>query len=238
MNEFTALLKAKSEEAGRLLTDTQLAQFSCYYEMLVKTNKALNLTALTAPADVALKHMVDSLLAYTPEMFHGKQMIDVGTGAGFPGLPLKIYDPSIRLVLLDSLEKRLNFLRQVVSALGLSDVTFIHARAEDAGRDKALRGKFDVATARAVANLSVLAEYCLPLVRTGGYMVALKGSKYGEELEDARRAIPLLGGELVAATRVVLPGLADGRAIVCIRKKRPTPAAYPRKAGTPAKKPL
>ena len=164
--------------------------------------------------------------------------MDVGTGAGFPGLPLKIYDPGMRVTLIDSLQKRLNFLEQVVKDLGLGQVRCTHARAEDAGKDPALREKFDVAVARAVAALPVLAEYCLPLVRVGGVFYAMKGSRYQEEVDAAHHAVEVLGGKITEVRPVQLPGLTDQRAIITIEKVRPTPKQYPRKAGTAVKKPL
>ena len=162
----------------------------------------------------------------------------MGTGAGFPGLPLKIFAPDIRLTLMDSLGKRVRFLETVVSELGLTDVACIHARAEEAARDRAYREHYDIAVSRAVARLPVLLEYTLPFVRQGGTLLALKGRQYQEEVDEAARALKLLGGTLRDVRPVHLPGLDDVRAVIIVRKERPTPRAYPRKAGTPAKKPL
>lgn len=238
MSEFKEILAAKSSEAGLTLTPLQLEQFDKYYTMLVEANKVMNLTALTAPEDVAVKHVIDSLLAYDENYFPGKLLADVGTGAGFPGIPLKIYCPSLQVVLVDALAKRLKFLQQVIDALQLTGIECVHLRAEDAGRSSAHREKYQIVTARAVARLSVLAEYCLPLVKPGGYFVALKGSKYREELAAGKKAVSILGGELVKAEEVKLPGLDDGRAVIVIKKNRVSPKAYPRKAGTPEKNPL
>jgi len=238
MQKFEKILDEKAVQAGLKLNRLQLDRFTRYYELLIETNRELNLTALTEPEDIAVKHFIDSLLAYDNKLFHGKRLADVGTGAGFPGLPLKIYDPSIRLTLLDSMQKRLNFLRKVTEALELTGIEFIHARAEDAGRDKNLREMFDVVTARAVANLSTLGEYCLPLVKAGGYFVALKGSKYMEEIATANNALKILGGKLLETKLVHLPDRDDCRAILIILKNSRTSAAYPRKAGLPGKKPL
>lgn len=235
---FTEALKSKGSEAGIAFTDLQLSQFARYYEILIETNKVMNLTAITEPEEVAVKHVIDSLLAFDAKLFPGKLLADVGTGAGFPGIPFKIYCPELKVVLLDSLAKRLKFLEQVIENLGLRDITCVHLRAEDAGQNKDHREKYDLVTARAVAGLSVLAEYCLPLVKPGGYFIALKGSKYQEEIATGREAVKLLGGELVSAEAVKLPGLDDGRAIVRIKKIRKTPAKYPRKAGLPEKQPL
>ncbi|WP_071141713.1 16S rRNA (guanine(527)-N(7))-methyltransferase RsmG [Acidaminococcus timonensis] len=235
---FRETLEQAAQAAGYSLTETQLDQFGTYADLLLETNKSLNLTAITDPDEVAVKHMVDSLLVYNKEKFHNHTIVDVGTGAGFPGLPLKIYDPGMRVTLIDSLQKRLNFLQQVVDTLGLGQVRCTHARAEDAGKDPALREKFDVAVARAVAALPVLAEYCLPLVRVGGVFYAMKGSKYREEVDAAHHAVEVLGGKITEVRPVQLPGLEDHRAIITIEKVRPTPKQYPRKAGVASKRPL
>ena len=233
---FRETLETAAQQAGYSLTGRQLDQFGAYADLLLETNKSLNLTAITDPDEVAVKHMVDSLLVYNKERFH--TIVDVGTGAGFPGLPLKIYDSGMRVTLIDSLQKRLHFLEQVVKSLGLGQVRCTHARAEDAGKDPALREKFDVAVARAVAALPVLAEYCLPLVRVGGVFYAMKGSRYREEVDAAHHAVEVLGGKITEVRPVQLPGLTDHRAIITIEKVRPTPRQYPRKAGVASKRPL
>ena len=235
MSEFIKILDEAAGKAGFNLTPQQLEQFDTYYRMLVETNKVMNLTALTEPQ--AVKHFVDSLMAYDT-YFPGKVLADVGTGAGFPGIPLKIFCPSLKVVLIDSLAKRLNFLQNVIEALQLQDIECVHLRAEDAGKNAAHREKYDIVTARAVARLSVLAEYCLPLVKTGGMFIALKGSKYKEEINDSAKALNILGGKLISARQVELPGLDNGRAVVAIKKVKPSPKAYPRKAGLPEKHPL
>lgn len=237
MTEFQKILAESAAQAGFELSALQLEQFEKYYEMLVETNKVMNLTALTEPQDVAVKHFVDSLMAYA-DYFPGKVLADVGTGAGFPGIPLKIYCPSLKVVLIDSLAKRLNFLQRVIAELGLKDIECVHLRAEDAGKNPAHREKYDIVTARAVARLSVLSEYCLPLVKVGGVFVALKGAKYQEEIAAAGKALNVLGGKLIEAKKVELPGLNDGRAVVTIKKVKASPKAYPRKAGLPDKNPL
>lgn len=234
---FQDILAAKGAQAGLSFSQQQLDQFSKYYELLVETNKVMNLTAITEPEDVAVKHMVDSLLAYVPEM-QGKALADVGTGAGFPGVPLKIYCPELKVTLIDSLGKRLKFLQTVIDTLDLKGIRCEHLRAEDAGRNKQHREKYDIVTARAVARLSVLSEYCLPLVKKGGVFIALKGSKFAEEISEGEEAVKILGGRLVSQEQVKLPGLDDGRAIIKITKIKNTPAQYPRKAGTPEKQPL
>lgn len=234
---FEEILAARGAEAGLNFTPRQLEQFGKYYELLVETNKVMNLTAITEPEEVAVKHMVDSLLAWEAGM-EGRLLADVGTGAGFPGVPLKIYCPNLKVVLIDSLGKRLKFLQQVIDALELKDICCEHLRAEDAGRNKKHREKYDFVTARAVARLSVLSEYCLPLVKKGGQFIALKGSKYADEIAEGSEAVKILGGKIISAEPVKLPGLDDGRAIIKISKIKTTPAQYPRKAGTPEKQPL
>ena len=239
MTDFTTELRAAAEAAGIALTEEQLLRFTRYDALLVDWNERMNLTALTEPKDVAVKHMIDSLTAYDAALFSGApRVIDVGTGAGFPGLPLKIYDPTIQLTLMDSLAKRLTFLEAVIDDLSLTGVTCIHARAEDGARDMHHRERYDLAVSRAVARLPVLLEYTLPFVKKGGHLIALKGRTAEEEAKDAKRALKLLGGRLETIRPVTLPGLSDKRAVLTITKIAPTPKAYPRKAGTPAKKPL
>ena len=235
---FLEALISKGKEAGLSFSEKQLEQFSLYFDLLIETNKVMNLTAITEPEEVAVKHIIDSLLAYDEKVFPGKLLADVGTGAGFPGIPLKIYCPELKVVLLDSLAKRLKFLDNVIETLGLKDITCVHLRAEDAGQNKDHREKYDLVTARAVARLSVLSEYCLPLVKQGGYFIAMKGSKVVEEIAEGRTAVGILGGEIISAEEVKLPGLDDGRAIIRIRKIKKTPVKYPRKAGVPEKQPL
>ncbi len=236
---FETHLKEAAAAYGLPLSEEQIAQFNRYYELLVDWNTRMNLTAIMEPKDVAVKHIIDSLSAYDPALFPaGTTLIDVGTGAGFPGLPLKIFAPEIRLTLVDSLAKRVHFLETVTEELGLKGVRCLHGRAEDLARDKKHRERYDVACARAVARLSVLAEYLMPFVRVGGTLLALKGRSYQEETTEAEKALKILGGGHVEIRPVKLPGLDDARAILTVRKEKPTPKAYPRKAGTPAKKPL
>ncbi len=239
MTDFTTELRAAAEAASLSLSEEQILKFTRYDALLVDWNERMNLTAITEPRDVAVKHMVDSLTAYDKALFSGAPtVIDVGTGAGFPGVPLKIFDPSIRLTLMDSLAKRLAFLEAVVEDLGLTGVTCVHARAEDAAHEPQRRERYDIAVSRAVARLPVLLEYTLPFVKKGGHLIALKGRTAEEEATDAKRALKLLGGRLETIRPVTLPGLSDKRAVLTITKIAPTPKAYPRKAGTPAKKPL
>lgn len=236
---FAEILKNAAEEYGISLSDTQLRQFDRYQELLVEWNQKMNLTALTEPKDVAIKHMIDSVSVYDEKWFsEGMSVIDVGTGAGFPGLPLKILCPSLKVTLLDSLNKRVKFLETVVSELGLSDIVCVHARAEEAARQKQYREKFDAVVSRAVARLPILAEYDLPFVRVGGFFAAMKGAKYEEEAEEAKKAVKLLGGGEPVLREIKLPGLEDKRGIIYIRKEKKTPSVYPRKAGTPEKNPI
>lgn len=221
------------------LTEEQIDQFCDYYELLIEWNEKINLTALTEAEDVALKHMTDSLTCYDNQWFgQSPKVIDVGTGAGFPGLPLKIFQPHIDLTLLDSLNKRLNFLQATLDKMGVKDVKLIHARAEEGARKPELRAQFDVVVSRAVARLVVLAELCLPFVKQGGYFLAMKGAKAQEELAEAKQAIQLLGGSVREVCPVSLPGLEDQRFIIVIEKQGPTPKAYPRRPGQIEKKPL
>ena len=181
----------------------------------------------------------ESHSAYDPALFNGTvSIIDVGTGAGFPGLPLKIFCPDAKLTLMDSLNKRVNFLQTVVDELGLEGVSCVHARAEEGARMKQYREQFDLAVSRAVARLPILCEYCLPFVKRGGHFLALKGRAYAEEVEEAAKAIKVMGGSKTEMREVHLPGLDDKRAIITVTKTMPTPKVYPRKAGTPAKNPL
>ena len=236
---FAEILKNAAEEYGISLSDTQLQQFDRYQELLVEWNQKMNLTALTEPKDVAIKHMIDSVSVYDEKWFsEGMSVIDVGTGAGFPGLPLKILCPSLKVTLLDSLNKRVKFLETVVSELGLSDIVCVHARAEEAARQKQYREKFDAVVSRAVARLPILAEYDLPFVRVGGFFAAMKGAKYEEEAEEAKKAVKLLGGGEPVLREIKLPELEDKRGIIYIRKEKKTPSVYPRKAGTPEKNPI
>ena len=235
---FNDEMRKAAEVYGLVLTEKQQGQFQRYYELLMEWNEKINLTAITEPREVAVKHMLDSLAGLDEKRMSGDAgIIDVGTGAGFPGIPLKIFQPNLRLTLLDSLNKRVKFLQTVVEELGLQDVKCVHGRAEEAAR-KDFREGFDIAVSRAVARLPVLAEYCLPFVRVGGAFFAWKGMQYQEEAEEAKKAVVLLGGSGIEIKRVHLPGMEDVRAILCMKKTKPTPKAYPRKAGMPVKKPL
>ena len=239
MTAFEEILAARAGEAGIPLTAEQIGQFSVYHEMLLDWNTRMNLTALTAPEDVAVKHIIDSLTAYDVALFDGaRTLIDVGTGAGLPGIPLAVYAPHLTVTLLDSLNKRVRFLTEVTAAMGLQNVRCIHARAEEAARTAEHRAAYDIVVSRAVARLPVLLEYTLPFVRVGGTLLALKGRAYAEEQKEARRAAEVLGGGRITARPVHLPGLDDVRAILTVTKERQTPAAYPRGGGAPTRRPL
>ena len=209
-----------------------------YAEMMLRYNEVMNLTAITEPDEIREKHFLDSItLLLSGKLTENCTIIDIGAGAGFPSIPVKLVRADIKLTMLDSLSKRIGFLNDVIKEIGINDARAIHSRAEDAGKDKNLREKFDVATARAVADMAVLAEYALPFVKVGGYFVAMKGTTPKEELEGAKKAIREMGGEMESVKEVILPsGIKHSLAIV--RKVVETPSKYPRKAGTPSKKPI
>lgn len=230
------LLKEGAAEYGVQLDDRTVSAFMAYKGLLLEWNEKMNLTAIEEDRDVILKHFVDSL-SVAPFLKDIHSMIDVGTGAGFPGIPLKIAVPSLEVVLLDSLEKRVGFLNTVLSGLRLQGISAVHSRAEDAGSSPKYREKFDAAVARAVAALPVLLEYCLPLVKPGGLFIAMKGSS-AEEVEASAKALEILGGKLEAVKEFALPNSNINRTLILVRKLRQTPTKYPRKAGKPSKEPL
>lgn len=282
--DFKTDLQLQLKAFGIACTERQLEQFTVYYEELIETNKYLNLTAITDPHEVAVKHMIDSLSCYDRKYFPaGARILDLGTGAGFPGIPLAIYNSSLRITLFDSLQKRLRFLESTAVKLGLTlypaktrednaaertetsrtdkfavdqadkaavdqadkaaagqtdkasvegapgGVCTLHGRAEDCAHDPDYREQFDAVTSRAVARLPVLLEWGLPYVKKGGYMAALKGAAYEEEIQEAKRALSLLGGSIAEVRPVKLPGIEDKRAVIYIAKNKHTPSAYPRK---------
>lgn len=237
MEGFAEYLQVCARQMGLELSDLQTAQFAQYAALLREWNERMNLTAVTQPREIAVKHFIDSLTVFLCcEPKQEAKVIDIGSGAGLPGVPMKIYRPDLKLTALDSLQKRLRFLQAVSAELGL-DMNCVHARAEEAGRDRKLRLEFDVAVARAVAPLQVLSEYCLPFVRKGGVFLALKGPGADRELVQAERAVTALGGVVERVYRLTLPG-GSARCIVVIRREKGCPGEYPRHGGKIAKNPL
>lgn len=229
------------KEFGIELTQEQQNQFFEYYKLLVEWNSFMNLTAITEFDEVLKKHFVDSvsLIRVLPDIAETSyEMIDVGTGAGFPGIPLKIVFPKLKITLLDSLNKRVQFLNEVIGQLGLSHIEAVHGRAEDFAKPEKLREKYDICVSRAVANLATLSEYCLPFVKTGGYFISYKSEKITEEFENAKEAIRVLGGNYEKQVEFTLPDSDIYRNLFMIRKEKATPAKYPRKAGLPSKEPI
>ena len=246
-NDFKEMFHVKHfltqlHELGIEITDEQLKKFYLYYRELVKWNTVINLTAITELPDVLEKHFLDSLsivkVIPKEKLNAGISLIDIGTGAGFPGIPLAIVFPKTKVVLMDSLNKRLNFLNRMIEELHLENARTVHARAEDLARQKNYREKFDVVCSRAVASLNVLSEYCIPFAWAGGEFVAYKSENADEEIRKAGRAVKVLGGEFRTAEKFLLPDTDYERVLICITKKKPTPPAYPRKAGTPSKDPI
>lgn len=229
-------------EQGINLTEQQMQQFADYYQLLVATNKNVNLTAITEQNDVYLKHFYDSItlaLAFPQLQTESLSLLDVGAGAGFPSIPIKIAFPQLQVSIVDSLNKRIKFLEELATTLSLENVAFYHQRAEDFGSKRSqYRQSFDVVTARAVASLPVLAELCLPLAKKGGYFIAMKGSKGAAELDEADHALHILGGKLAQSVSLVLPTTSDQREIIIVKKTKETPKTYPRKPGTISKSPL
>ncbi len=221
------------------LRDEQLNQFQKFYEMVIDWNTKINLTAITDEKEFAIKHVMDSLSLWDEEKFSSvKKILDVGTGAGFPAIPLKIFKPNLEIFLLDSLNKRVEFLKKVVAELNLENVTCIHGRAEDLARQNNFRESFDLVTARAVARLNIISEYCLPFVKIGGIFAAMKGKNFIDEVAEAENAVKILGGGKIICVEKNLPEISDARAVVYIDKKKTTPKKFPRKAGIPVKNPL
>lgn len=239
--EFEKLLVSGCREISVELSLEQRERFFLYYEDLIEKNKVMNLTAITELPEVVSKHFIDSLLIAKvfPEITSRKMnCIDVGTGAGFPGIPLKIAFPQLEITLLDSLNKRVGFLNEEIERLGLDDVAAVHGRAEDYGRDPKYRENFDLCVSRAVANLSTLSEYCIPFVKTGGLFVSYKTVKAEEEIRQSEVAVKKLGGELKSTEICRLPRVDVDRLFVMIQKRWKTSGKYPRKSGIPSKDPL
>ena len=237
MKDYNTLLFDETKKNGMELSDKQIAQFNLYYELLTAKNKVMNLTAITEYNDVVKKHFIDSMMiSRVLDMKKINSLCDVGTGAGFPGIPLKIVYPHLHLTLVDSVGKRVNFLSEVVEKLGVEDVETIHSRTEDLAHNQKYREKYDMVTARAVASMNVLAEYCIPYAKIGGYFAAYKSGNIEEEIENAKNAVKILGGKIEKTD--VFEIYEMGRSIVLIKKASSTPKMYPRKAGTPSKNPL
>ena len=234
----TSLVEILNEN-GIDVTSAQAAQLNKFYDMVVEKNKVMNLTAITEYDEFVLKHFVDSLsLVKTGIDISGKKIIDVGTGAGFPGIPLKIVYPDTDIVLMDSLNKRLVFLNEVIAELGLNKICTVHGRAEELGVNPSYREQFDFCVSRAVARLATLCEYCIPFVKKGGCFISYKSGNVEEELTEAKKAIKLLGGESKDTVMFNLAGEEIGRSFVIIKKVDNTPKKYPRQAGKPSKEPL
>lgn len=237
-------MKKVCQEWNLELTTHKQEQFLKYYEMLIEKNRVMNLTAITEFDEVIDKHFLDSIsLIRIIDLHRPYTLLDLGTGAGFPGIPLKIMFPDLKITLADSLNKRILFLQEVIAALQLSDITAVHARAEELARQKNYRECFDLCVSRAVANLSTLSEYCMPFVRVGGKFISYKSGEIEGEAMQAERAIALTGGSVKEIVKFDLPGIVNSgneihRSFVMIDKVKATPKAYPRKAGTPSKMPL
>lgn len=232
-------LRVAAEAIGVELNDTQIGQFLKYYEILVEWNSFMNLTGITEYEEVIQKHFVDSLaLCKAINVNEAESLIDIGTGAGFPGIPLKIAYPHLQVTLLDSLQKRIKFLNEVLSQLGLNGVETIHGRAEDFAKPSMKRESYDLCVSRAVANLASLSEYCLPYVKVGGYFIPYKSGKIEEEMESSKKAVFLLGGKIEEEVKFMLPESDISRSLIKIKKISATPKKYPRKSGMATKEPL
>lgn len=231
-------IKSKFKEIQIELSERQAEQFLMYYEMLVETNKVMNLTAITEFEEVVLKHFIDSVTLPKDYIFENMKLIDIGTGAGFPGIPLKIVYPEIEVVLLDSLNKRIGFLNDVMDKLGLKKIIAVHGRAEDYAKQTQYREQFDLCVSRAVAKLVSLSEYCIPFVKRGGFFISYKATDIESEVKEAKKAIHILGGGSAKVEKFELIGTDMKRCFVMIKKESPTNCKYPRSAGKPTKEPL
>ena len=234
---FNEGLLEKASVLGVRFSVEQMEQFYKYMNLLIEWNEKMNLTAIIEPSEIILKHFIDSI-TILKDIKDGSTVVDVGTGAGFPGIPLSIMNPTLKITLVDSLNKRLIFLQEVIKELNLKNVELIHARAEEFGRNKNYREKFDIATSRAVANLATLSEYLLPLVKINGQAISMKAGNASQEIEEAQKAIKTLGGHINRIDEFYLPQTDIARTIIIIDKIKETPNQYPRKAGTPSKEPI
>ena len=237
IQEFSDLMIEYGKEIHIVFTEEQLQKFYQYMNLLIEWNRKINLTTIIEPEEIILKHFVDSIII-SKYIENDLKVIDVGTGAGFPGIPLKIIRGDLDIVLLDSLNKRINFLNEVIKVLQLKNVYSIHARVEEFAKNKKYRESFDIVTSRAVANMSTLSEYMLPLSKVGGRMIAMKGPDFKDEITNSKKALNILGGEIEKIDEYQLPKTDIRRSVILIRKIKSTPQKFPRKPGTPAKEPL
>lgn len=236
---MSQIFESKLKELGITLNNTQKQQFDKFYELLIEWNQVMNLTGITEYEEVNEKHFIDSLsIVKAVDMDSVVTVIDIGTGAGFPGIPLKIAFPHLKMVLLDSLNKRVQFLNTVIDTLELTDIETIHGRAEDFAKQTQYREQFDLCVSRAVANLATLSEYCIPYVKQEGMFIPYKSGEIEEELQNSKKAVHVLGGEIEDVIKFQLPGTEIGRSFVKIRKVQNTSKKYPRKAGLPGKEPI
>ena len=236
-NDFKDEINKQLKSLSIELNEEQIHAFYKYMNMLVEKNKVMNLTGITEPKEVILKHFVDSL-TIAKYLEANKKVIDIGTGAGFPGIPLKIQNNTLEICLLDSLNKRIGFLNEVITDNNLKDVQTIHGRAEDLGQKVSYREKFDIAVSRAVAPLNILLEYMLPFIKIDGKCICMKGNITDEEIMDSKNALKILGGEIEKIEKFTLSNTDNNRALILVKKTKTTPKAYPRNAGIPSKKPL
>lgn len=237
ISDFKELMCSYGKKIGIEFNDKQLNQFYEYMNLLLEWNEKINLTAIVEPEEVILKHFIDSL-TISKYIENDKTIADVGTGAGFPGIPLKIYRSDLNVTLVDSLNKRINFLNEVIVKLDLKDISTVHSRIEDFGKDKKYRESFDYVTARAVANLTTLSEYLIPISKVNGKCICMKGSEIEEEVDNSKTAINILGGKIDRVDIFELPNSDISRNIIIVKKIKNTPNKYPRKAGIPTKEPL
>lgn len=234
---FFKQMQEKSIELKIHFSVEQLEQFFAYMKLLIEWNEKMNLTAIIEPEEIILKHFIDSI-TILKEIKDNSKLVDVGTGAGFPGIPLSIMNPTLKITLVDSLNKRLIFLQEVVNNLKLQNIEIVHARAEEFGQNKEYRESFDISTSRAVANLATLSEYLIPLVKVNGKIISMKASEAQEEINEAKKAIEILGGRIEKIDEFNLPQSNIGRTVIIIKKDKQTPNKYPRKPGTPSKEPI
>lgn len=238
-DDFIEYLSVASKQIGLDLSSTIMEQYYRYMKLLLEWNQKINLTSITEPQDIALKHFIDSIVIFSKvEVKLNSTIIDVGTGAGFPGLAMKIFRPDLNVMLLDSLQKRVSYLNEVTDQLGLKGIEVVHGRAEEVAQKQNYREVFDLVVARAVAKMPVLAEYCLPFARVGGKFVAFKGPEVSEELKSSAVAVFELGGKISETIEIALPIVGDSRRLVLVDKIKESPVKYPRKAGQPEKKPI